>query len=134
MKTKTGIVGLLVLTVALTLAALHYAQAQADTREVMKLKLGHSQKVLEGIAKEDFQVIGDSAHNLVQLSQAMGWRARQTPEYELFTTEFRRHARSLERAAEQRNLDAATGAYMQMTVACVSCHKYMRAKNVASLR
>ncbi len=107
--------------------------ADLPTAEVMRLKLAHSQGVLEGIAKEDYDRISQNAQKLVQLSQTTGWYSRQTPEYELFTTEFRRHAQTLVKAANDKNIDAATGAYMQMTVSCVSCHKYMRGGKTASL-
>jgi len=108
--------------------------ADQPTTDVMRLKLAHSQDVLEGIVKEDYDRIGLNAQKLVQLSQSTGWYSRQTPEYELFTTEFRRHAQSLVKAAKDKNIDAATGAYMQMTVSCVSCHKYMRGTKTASLQ
>jgi hypothetical protein len=136
MKTQRILIILLLLAALAGLGSrlIGPANAQVDTREVMKVKLQHSQRVLEGIVTEDFQLIGENARRLQQLSQAAGWRARNTPEYELFTTEFRRHAKALEKAAEQKNIDAATGSYMQMTVSCVSCHKYIRGKDVASLR
>ena len=107
--------------------------ADLPTAEVMRQKLAHSQGVLEGIVKEDYDRLALNAQKLVQLSQTTGWYSRQTPEYELFTTEFRRHAQTLVKAAKEKNLDAATGAYMQMTVSCVSCHKYMRGTKTASL-
>lgn len=107
--------------------------ADQTTQEVMRLKLVYSQAVMEGIAKEDYTRIGANAQKLVQLSEGTGWYTRQTPEYELFTTEFRRHAQSLVKAAKDQNIDAATGAYMQMTVSCVSCHKYMRGAKPVSL-
>jgi hypothetical protein len=107
--------------------------ADLPTAEVMRLKLTSSQGVLEGIAKEDYDRIALHAQKLVQLSQTTGWYSRQTPEYELFTTEFRRHAQTLVKAAKDKNIDAATGAYMQMTVSCVSCHKYMRGTKTAGL-
>lgn len=108
--------------------------ADMPTQEVMRLKLVHTHGVLEGIAKEDYERITANAQKLVQLSQATGWYSRQTPEYELFTMEFRRHAQSLVKAAKDKNIDAATGAYMQMTVSCVSCHKYMRGVKPVSLK
>jgi hypothetical protein len=108
--------------------------ADQPTTEVMRLKLAHAQGVLEGIAKEDYDRIALNAQKLVQLSQSTGWYSRQTPEYELFTTEFRRHAQTLVKAAKEKNIDAATGAYMQMTVSCVSCHKYMRGFRPASFK
>ncbi|MEI6340632.1 MAG: hypothetical protein WCR07_01640 [Verrucomicrobiota bacterium] len=96
------------------------------TAEVMREKLGLSQQALKGLALQDFTLLRGSADRLVKLSQASGWAARQTPEYELFTTEFRRAAAELSRAAADKNIDGATLAYTQMTVSCVSCHKYMR--------
>ncbi len=105
-----------------------HAQAARDegTVEVMRLKLGASQEVLKGIALQDFALVRTNAQRLSRLSHTTGWAARQAPEYELFTAEFRRAADDLVRAAEEKNIDAATVSYTQMTFACVSCHKYMR--------
>jgi hypothetical protein len=97
------------------------------TPEVMRQKLGHSQQVLRGLALQDFAVLRTNATRLVRLSHTSGWQARQSPEYELFTMEFRRSAEALVAAADAGNIDAATVAYTQMTFSCVSCHKYMRA-------
>ncbi len=102
------------------------AAADPDTVEVMQHKLAHSQAVLRGIALQDFPLIHTNALQLVKLSQMSGWQARQTPEYELFTVEFRRHADALVKASKSKNIDAATLAYTQMTFSCVSCHKYIR--------
>ncbi|NBR84555.1 MAG: hypothetical protein EB141_06995 [Verrucomicrobia bacterium] len=92
----------------------------------MKLKLESSQKVLEGIAVENFAAISANAQKLAVLSQAAGWQARQTPEYKQYTAEFRRHAEALQKAARDENLDAASVAYFQLTISCVNCHRHMR--------
>lgn len=113
--------------------ALAQTRVDVQTRTVMKAKLGHAQAALEGIAMEDFDKVLVSAQKLGRLAQAAGWQARQTPEYELFTIEFRRRADVLAEAAKERNVDGATLAYTQLTFSCVSCHKYMRGKKVASL-
>lgn len=102
------------------------AAHDSDTAEVMRLKLTASQEVLRGLALQDFGLMRTNAVKLSRFSRAAGWAARQSPEYELFTTEFRRAADELARAAEARNIDGATVAYTQMTFSCVSCHKYMR--------
>jgi hypothetical protein len=107
--------------------------ADTSTAEVMKQKLAHAQDLLRGISLEDYAAIEVSARKLKQLSQATGWFARQTPEYELFTAELRRQTDALERAAKNRNIDAATLAYFQLTVSCVSCHKYLRGAKVVRL-
>jgi hypothetical protein len=102
------------------------APAKDATSEVMRQKLGHSQQVLRGLALQDFALIKTNAVKLVRLSQTGGWAARQSPDYDLFTMEFRRSAEALSAASDAGNIDAATVAYTQMTFSCVSCHKYMR--------
>ena len=96
------------------------------TAEVMREKLALAQQALKGLALQDHAMLRSASDRLVKLSHATGWAARQTPEYELFTTEFRRAAAELSRAASEKNIDGATLAYTQMTVSCVSCHKCMR--------
>lgn len=103
------------------------------TREVMKAKLESSQKVLEGIATENFVTVSANAQKLVVLSQAAGWQARQTPEYKQFTAEFRRHAEALQKAARSENVDAASVAWFQLTISCVNCHRHIRGVRTVSL-
>jgi cytochrome c556 len=105
----------------------------ATTQEIMKQKLGISQRVLEGLATENFQLIVTSASKLKTLSQQDAWNARNTPEYQQFTGDFRRHAEALIQAAKLTNIDAASVAYFQLTLSCVNCHKYIRNSRVASL-
>jgi len=123
---------------ALGLAAgvsLAWAQQRADAqaREVMKAKLEHTQAVLEAIAIEDFAKAQTNAQKLSRLAQASGWQSRQTPEYELFTLEFRRRADALAQAASEKNVDGATMAYVQLTISCVNCHKHLRGRKTAAL-
>jgi hypothetical protein len=121
-------------TLALVLAGILTqtpSRADTSTREIMKQKLTYSQGVLEGIALENFALIGTNAHRLGRLSHATGWFSRQTPEYELFTNEYRRHADTLVKAARDGNLDGATVAYFQLTLSCVNCHKYIRGARAA---
>jgi hypothetical protein len=106
--------------------------AEGSTAEVMRLKLAHTQDILRALTLEDYAAIESSARKLNRLSQATGWFARQTPEYELFTNELRRQTDALERAARNRNIDAATLAYFQLTVSCVNCHRYLRGAKLAS--
>lgn len=105
---------------------------EMTTRSAMRAKLTSAHQILEGIATENFSQIETNAQKLIQLSKVAGWRARQTPEYELFTNEFRRHAEAIIEAAQKKNLDGATLAYMQLTFNCASCHKHMRGLRTAS--
>ena len=62
------------------------------------------------------------------------WRLFENPDYELQSQTFRRHVDSLVKAAKDKNLDAATLAYVRVTMSCVDCHKLVRGKLVASAR
>src|SRR5215470_6248155 len=82
------------------LPLLHGHSAEADKlQDLMQRKLQASQKVLEGIALNDFDKIGKSAEDLLLISKATDWKVVRTPAYELYSNEFRRHADDLARAA-----------------------------------
>ena len=99
----------------------------------MRLKLDHAQKILEGIVLEDYEKIDKQAQHLSLLSQAASWQVLQTPEYLQHSGEFRRAANAVSAAAKDKNLDGAALAYMEMTMKCVNCHKYVRDMRLASL-
>ena len=108
-----------------------YAQAEQESgvKEAMRQKVAYSQQVLVGITLEDYRLIANNAEKLVELSNKTNWYSRQVPEYELFLNEFRRHGQELMKAGEQKNLDAASLAYVQMTLSCVSCHQFIRRRS-----
>ena len=99
----------------------------------MHQKLVHSQKVLEGLVTEDFEAIAKHAQAISLLSQAAQWQVLQTPEYARRSTEFRRSTDDLKKAAQKKNLDGATLAFVNVTMKCVECHKYVRSVRNASL-
>ena len=82
--------------------------------------------MLLGLTLEDYGLIAKNAEKLVELSNKTNWYSRQVPEYELFLNEFRRNAQDLMTAGQQKNLDAASLAYVQMTLSCISCHALIR--------
>jgi hypothetical protein len=92
----------------------------------MQVKLAHSQKVLEGLALEDFDEIAKHSQEMSLLSQSSTWNVLQTPEYLRQSGEFRRTADALTQAAKKKNLDGAALAYVELTLKCVQCHKYVR--------
>jgi hypothetical protein len=101
--------------------------AQSDkVSELMKKKLQHSQKVLEGIAVKDFKLIERNAEDLMQISKLAEWRVLKTPQYEVHSNDFRRTTEALIENAKKRNLDAAALNYVDMTLTCVRCHSYVR--------
>jgi hypothetical protein len=96
------------------------------TQELMQKKLKCSQNVLEGVALNDFDKIADNADQLITISQKAEWVVVKTPQYELFSNQFRRSAEGLIKNAKAKNLDGAALDYVDMTMTCVKCHKYVR--------
>lgn len=107
--------------------------ADSRTKEAMRLKLEYAQKVLEGIVLEDFELITFNAEKLKAISQSADWQHRKSAEYQRHTGDFTRQAEALVKAAERKNVDAATVAYFQLTVSCVSCHRHLRGTEQAAL-
>lgn len=97
-----------------------------DLNGLMKRKLESSQKVLEGLAMNDFDNIAKHAGELVSLSNQAEWKALRTPEYEFFSNDFRRIAKEMVKNANRKNLDGATLGYVELTFTCVRCHTYVR--------
>lgn len=101
----------------------------ADPNKVagfMRLKLAHSEKLLEGIALADFPLIERSAQDLSIQSRDEMWQVLQTPDYLQHSIEFRRAADRVVAAAQKKNIDAAAFAYVGLTMQCVNCHKHIR--------
>ncbi len=115
------------------LAGQSHSQQQANkVSEFMKLKLQHAQKVLEGLVMEDFDTIEKNSQSLSLLSQAETWQVLQTPDYLQHSGEFRRAANAVTNAARDKNIDGAALAYLEMTMKCVNCHKYVRDVRMAN--
>jgi hypothetical protein len=104
-----------------------------ELAELMKRKLENAQKVLEGIALNDFDGISKHADELIQISKQAEWRVRKTPRYETYSNEFRRSAGELVENAKQKNLDGAALAYVDLTLTCVKCHKHVRESRQSAL-
>jgi hypothetical protein len=95
-------------------------------RKLMTRKLDCAQKILEGVAVGNFEKIASNAEDLILISKVAEWHVIKTPRYELYSSEFRRTADTLAREARDKNLDGAALAYVDLTLACVKCHKYVR--------
>ena len=98
---------------------------------VMQKKLGQSQKLLEGLAIGDFEKMTAAANELAELRKQAAWMVLKTRDYELFSDEFLRRIEAAQKAAKAKNIDAAALAYVDMTLTCVKCHKYVREEKIA---
>jgi len=128
--------GFLILLLALLLAgtlSVTLAQSRQNraTKEFMRDKLELSQRVLEGLATEDYDLIIAKATKLSAMTQQADWRIFENPDYDRFSTDFRRHVDAVRKAAADKNIDGATLAYVKMTMSCIECHKFVRGKKIA---
>ena len=123
---KKTILGLAAVLLAGSLGVSGHGEEPKKVDPLMVRKLKHSQKVLEGIALNDFDKIGDNAQELLTISKLNEWKVIKTPRYATYSNEFQDSAEKLIKAAKDKNLDAATLAYMELTMNCVKCHKHVR--------
>ncbi|MGQ0635983.1 MAG: hypothetical protein ACT4QC_15335 [Planctomycetaceae bacterium] len=97
----------------------------------MRKKLAASQDVLEGLALEDFDLIEKGAKQLKALAVAAEFMVVNDPLYAEYADDFRRTANKMEKAAKERRIDGATLGYMDTTMNCVECHKFVRTIQIA---
>jgi cytochrome c556 len=93
----------------------------------MQKKLEYSEKILAGLAKEDFEAIAANARSMNALNQMEKWVRAGLPEYRAQLRIFQNANEQLIGAADDRQLDGAALAYVQLTLSCVNCHKVVRA-------
>lgn len=132
-KTRTVLFTfLLVVVVGLTAGSAQTRRNRA-AKDFMRDKLELSQRVLEGLANEDYDLIIAKGTKLSAMSRDADWRVFENPNYDQQSAIFRRHVDSLVKAAKDKNLDAATLAYVRVTMSCVDCHKLVRGKLLAAV-
>jgi cytochrome c556 len=129
-RSASRLLGAFALLAALAaVLSVHGQDKTGKRREFMRQKLEFSKNVLDGLAREDFPQIAENAKKLKALSLAAEWEVPTIPDVEQYlpmTTDFQRNADDLMHKAKDKNLDGVTLAYVQMTVSCVKCHKYIR--------
>lgn len=96
--------------------------------EFMRIKLGHAQKVLEGIAVENYDEVAKNSQAISLLTLEEQWNVVTTERYLQQSRAFRDAADAITDAAKARNLDAMSLAYVDLTLSCVKCHKQLRDK------
>jgi hypothetical protein len=125
MKRASYVLTVLTLLAGIPVLSGHGAEPR-KVSEIMREKLKHAQKVLEGVTLQDFKKIGKSADELLLLTKEEEWKVFRTPDYENHSNEFRRNVQGLIKSARGENLDGSALAYVEMTLTCVKCHKYVR--------
>ena len=100
--------------------------ATSQFSALMRMKLEKAKGMLEGLSLEDPDLVAKNAKEMKLLSLESGWNAIQTKEYAEQSRDFRRACDSIARAAEEKDINAATLGYLSLTIRCVECHTYIR--------
>jgi len=95
-------------------------------RAFMRQKLVYSQGVMEGLALEKFDLISKNALLMKNMTQTNIWLSVKQADYMQHTQKFQRNLDALFSAANDKNLDASTRAYLSVTRDCVACHRHLR--------
>ncbi len=133
MKKITPLFAIAVVAVSLWVTLL--LSRQSDPLEtIMQWKLEYAHNLLQALILEDFDAMDRNAERLQRLSEASNWNVLRTHEYTRHSSEFRRAVDALERAAQEKDIDSAALAYVEMTLQCVQCHTYVRGVERAGLR
>lgn len=97
-----------------------------ELRDFMRKKLEASNDILEGLTTDDTDLIEKGAKKLAELSAAEEWRISKDAMYKQFSDEFTRNAEKLVEAAKEKNIDRAALRWMDTTMSCIECHRFVR--------
>ena len=100
-------------------------------QKFMHAKLDLSQGILEGLVKEDFNLIEKEAKGLLLLCIAEEWNVSNDPLYKQYSDEFRGAVKQVRNMAVEKNLDGASLGFVKMTMSCIECHKLVRSPSFA---
>lgn len=92
----------------------------------MEQKLEYSKRLMEGLARADFDSLVANGRAMHGLTQIEGFARGRVEGYRDHLRAFQFANEELIRHAEKDNLEGATLAFTQMTVSCVNCHNLIR--------
>ncbi|MEZ6123190.1 MAG: hypothetical protein R3C49_08465 [Planctomycetaceae bacterium] len=92
----------------------------------MRSKLNMVQKIVEGIATEDFRMIRDGGMELAALAESAAWKSAGDPFYAQYSAAFEETVKVLISAADSKSVEKATFAYVHVTISCTACHQHVR--------
>ena len=119
---------------ALLLFIIAQATAQGQGPAVdrlMQKKLVVTQKILEAVVTSSWSDLEARSRDLQDLTNDPAWRVLTAPEYATHSNRFRLSLRALHDAAAKRDLEATPKAYIDVTLSCIECHRYLARSRIA---
>ena len=102
-----------------------------ELNAVMREKLAHTQKILEAVVTSNWTSLETHTRELKQLTNDPRWMVLKYPEYARHSAAFVRAVQALHTAAAQRDLEKTPNAYINVTLQCVECHRYLARARIA---
>lgn len=99
--------------------------------DFMRKKLDASNQVLEGLVTEDAELLKKGADALAEMSKAEKWMVSKDVMYRQFSGEFQRAVEKLSEAAKDEKFDQASLRWIDSTMKCIECHKFVRGIRLA---
>ena len=104
----------------------------ADLQKFMRKKLDASNRILEGLTTENSELVKSGADELATMSEAAQWRVSKDVMYRQFSDDFQRATQALGDSAKAADLDKALVRWMDVTMQCIDCHRFVRDKLIAA--
>ena len=98
---------------------------------VMREKLVHAQTMLESVVTSDWITLETHSRGLERLTHDPRWMVLNYPEYARHSAAFVRSVQALHTAAAQHDLEKTPNAYIDVTLQCVECHRYLARSRIA---
>jgi cytochrome c556 len=93
----------------------------------MKAKAGYAHRLLDAVVLGELETARDQAFRLKAVAETADWNVMDTPEYVRESETFLRATDRLLKAAGSKNHEAVALAYVEVTLSCVHCHRYVSA-------
>jgi predicted lipid-binding transport protein (Tim44 family) len=97
----------------------------------MARKLAAAQRALDGVARDDFDLIRETTTEMIELSRHEAWERMASPRFVQDTVDFVAAAEFLSRMADAKDSEGASLGFMRLTMTCTNCHSHIRSSRVA---
>ena len=143
---QSGLVVLMIISAAIvtltpsevkTAAAVQVEIAAPPDKKVMEKfmtrKLAAAQRTLEGVMREDHELIQKATAEMIDLSRQAAWEQMASYRFVQDTTDFVAAAEFLSRMSDAKDAEGTSLGFMRLTMTCTNCHRHVRTASVAKL-
>jgi hypothetical protein len=92
----------------------------------MRQKMQASNLILEGLCMDDLKAVAAGSQTLLKMPSEAKWRVSNDMMYRRYSNEFVQAVEELQQEAEEGDMDGASMAWVNVTMKCMKCHKWVR--------